>query len=279
MSLQAYVDDYLMCGLPNHIAAFRWFWNKPTRSVCCFPTSFLLKGQDKDVEKRVMGFSLSEPSLEPAFSSAIFTLPLKALILERMGKSEEALSVCIIAKDLVYKNDLILIDDLTLRILQIEYACGKFPNNLELMMGLFDCYVRQYSFVKQQQIVIKMYKIAGEERFLLWAVCSIHLHVFCGNVGEKLLQLAEGLLKKHIASHSLHEPEVFLQILPDDRKKQLLEKLAKSVDSSSTSSKNGLRIWGNPGVLAGKYTLQKDPTGHRGNIYTTEFLTETGLSD
>lgn len=33
-----------------------------------------------------------------------------------------------------------------------EYACGKFPNNMELMMGLFNCYVREYSFVKQQQV-------------------------------------------------------------------------------------------------------------------------------
>lgn len=33
-----------------------------------------------------------------------------------------------------------------------EYASGKFPNNLELMMGLFNCYVREYSFVKQQQV-------------------------------------------------------------------------------------------------------------------------------
>ncbi|KAK4370294.1 hypothetical protein RND71_009769 [Anisodus tanguticus] len=88
-----------------------------------------------------------------------------------------------------------------------EYACGKFPNNLDLMMGLFNCYVREYSFVKQQQIAVKMYKIVGEERFLLWAVCSIQLQVLCGNGGEKLLLLAEGLLKKHIASHSLHEPE------------------------------------------------------------------------
>lgn len=31
--------------------------------------------------------------------------------------------------------------------------------------------------------------------------------VCCGNGGEKLFQLAEGLLKKHIASHGLHEPE------------------------------------------------------------------------
>lgn len=111
-----------------------------------------------------------------------------------------------------------------------EYACGKFPNHLDLMMGLFNCYVREYSFVKQQQVIvphlppfpnpnfplyvsssatpffteafemfrvlkfffimsfpflpssssqtaIKMYKLAGEERFLLWAVCSIQLQV------------------------------------------------------------------------------------------------------
>lgn len=32
------------------------------------------------------------------------------------------------------------------------HACGRFPNNLELMMGLFNCYVREYSFVKQQQV-------------------------------------------------------------------------------------------------------------------------------
>lgn len=33
-----------------------------------------------------------------------------------------------------------------------EHACGKFPNKMELMMGLFNCYVREYSFVKQQQV-------------------------------------------------------------------------------------------------------------------------------
>ena len=102
-----------------------------------------------------------------------------------------------------------------------EYACGKYPNNMDHMMGLFNCYVREYSFVKQQQVgaftflfsfffywffgmlsnllvyiwllaielflhivilfwwqtAIKMYKHAGEERFLLWAVCSIQLQV------------------------------------------------------------------------------------------------------
>lgn len=31
--------------------------------------------------------------------------------------------------------------------------------------------------------------------------------MLCDNGGEKLLLLAEGLLKKHVASHSLHDPE------------------------------------------------------------------------
>ncbi|KAK9065965.1 hypothetical protein SSX86_015367 [Deinandra increscens subsp. villosa] len=181
------------------------------------------------------------------YPNSSYALALKALILERMGKMEEALSVCINAKDLLYKNDTFLIDDLTLSTLQIvfqrldhldmatscyEYACGKFPNNLELMMGLFNCHVREYSFVKQQQIAIKMYKIAGEERFLLWAVCSIQLQVLCGNGGEKLLQLAEGLLKKHIASHSLHEPEALSVYI------SLLEQQAKYRDASEILSGN-----------------------------------------
>ncbi|XP_076904008.1 N-terminal acetyltransferase B complex auxiliary subunit NAA25-like [Bidens hawaiensis] len=181
------------------------------------------------------------------YPNSSYALALKALILERMGKMEEALSVCVNAKDLLYKNDLFLIDDLTLSTLQIvfqrldhldmatscyEYACGKFPNNLELMMGLFNCYVREYSFVKQQQIAIKMYKVAGEERFLLWAVCSIQLQVLCGNGDEKLLQLAEGLLKKHIASHSLHEPEALSVYI------SLLEQQAKYGDASEILSGN-----------------------------------------
>ncbi|XP_058110429.1 N-terminal acetyltransferase B complex auxiliary subunit NAA25 isoform X2 [Magnolia sinica] len=66
-----------------------------------------------------------------------------------------------------------------------------------------------------------MYKVVGEERFLLWAVCSIQLQVLCGEGGEKLLLLAEALLKKHIASHSLHEPEALLVYI------SLLEQQAK----------------------------------------------------
>ncbi|KAL7264217.1 hypothetical protein ACSBR1_002217 [Camellia fascicularis] len=214
-------------------------------------------------------------SLLSKYPNSPYALALKGHILERMGKSDEALSVCLNAKELLYKND--SIDDLTLSTLQIvfqrldqldmatscyEYACGKIPNNLELMMGLFNCYVREYSFVKQQQIAIKMYKIVGEERFLLWAVCSIQLQVLCGNGGEKLLLLAEGLLKKHIDSHSLHEPEaltVYISLLEQQSKfGNALEILSGKLGSLIMIDVDRLRIQGRLLARAGDYAAATD---------------------
>ncbi|XP_057955764.1 N-terminal acetyltransferase B complex auxiliary subunit NAA25 isoform X2 [Malania oleifera] len=211
-------------------------------------------------------------SLISKYPNSPYALSLKALILERMGKLDEALSTCLSAKDQLYTKDSILVDDLTLSTLQIvfqrldrldlatscyEHACGKFPNNLELMMGLFNCYVREYSFVKQQQTAIKMYKIVGEERFLLWAVCSIQLQVFCGNGGEKLLLLAEGLLKKHIASHSLHEPEaliVYISVLEQQAKYgDAFEVLSGKLGSLLMIEVDKLRIQGRLLARAGDY--------------------------
>ncbi|KAJ0084133.1 hypothetical protein Patl1_30998 [Pistacia atlantica] len=237
------------------------------------------------------------------FPNSPYALALKALVLERMGKFDEALSVCLNAKEVLYKNDANLMDDLTLSTLQIvfqrlnhldlatacyEHSCGKFPNNLELMMGLFNCYVREYSFVKQQQTAIKMYKLVGEERFLLWAVCSIQLQVLpssiphfvlhgmdlefrlydqfkgnllkvlCDNGGEKLLLLAEGLLKKHVASHSLHDPEaltVYISILEQQAKYgNALEMLSGELGSLLMIEVDKLRIQGRLLARQGDYT-------------------------
>ncbi|KAJ7964264.1 phagocyte signaling-impaired protein [Quillaja saponaria] len=210
------------------------------------------------------------------FPNSPYALALKALTLERMGKTDEALSVCLSAKQLLYSNDSVLMDDLTLSTLQMvfqrldhldlatscyEYACGKFPN-IELMMGLFNCYVREYSFVKQQQTAIKMYKLVGEERFLLWAVCSIQLQVFCGNGGEKLLLLAEGLLKKHVASHGLHEPEahmVYISILEQQAKYgDALEIITGKLGSLLMIEVDKLRIQGRLLARSGDYAAAAD---------------------
>ncbi|CAK8566015.1 unnamed protein product [Lathyrus sativus] len=206
-----------------------------------------------------------------------YALALKALVLERMGKPEDAFSASLNAKEHLFSNDSLLIDDLTLSTLQIvfqrldrldlatecyEHACGKFPNKMELMMGLFNCYVREYSFVKQQQTAIKMYKLAGEEKYLLWAVCSIQLQVLCGNGGDKLLVLAEGLLKKHVASHSLHDPEalmVYVSILEQQAKfGDALEILSGKMGSLLMIKVDKLRLQGRLLALACDYTAAAD---------------------
>ncbi|KAL0419191.1 UNVERIFIED_CONTAM: N-terminal acetyltransferase B complex auxiliary subunit NAA25, partial [Sesamum radiatum] len=201
------------------------------------------------------------------YPNSPYALALKALILERMGKNEEALSVCLNAKEILCTNDSnVFVDDLTLSTLQIvfqrldhclcllsfysvnfifmallvrlicievmvemgsgigykllrvclykisqQFGTNDGPIQL-LCAGIFIC----EAATGWCKIAIKMYKIAGEERFLLWAVCSIQLQVCSGNGGGKLFQLAEGLLKKHIASHGLHEPEalsVYISLL------------------------------------------------------------------
>ncbi|VVB16454.1 unnamed protein product [Arabis nemorensis] len=216
-------------------------------------------------------------SLLSKYPKSPYALALKALIHERMGKTDEALAVCLDAKELLYKDDSSLMDDLTLSTLQIvlqrldhldlatscyAHACGKFPNNLELMMGLFNCYVREYSFVKQQQTAIKMYKLAGEERFLLWAVCSIQLQVLCDKSGEKLLLLAEGLLKKHIAAHSMHEPEalmVYISLLEQQSKyNDGLEVLSGNLGSLLMIEVEKLRIQGRLLARANDYSAAVD---------------------
>ncbi|XP_052155594.1 N-terminal acetyltransferase B complex auxiliary subunit NAA25 [Oryza glaberrima] len=206
-----------------------------------------------------------------------YVLALKGLILERMGKPDEALSVCLNAKEQLYSDNIFHFDDLTLSTLQIvfqrlerldlatscyEYACTKYPNNLELMMGLFNCYVREYSYVKQQQTAIKMYKTVGEERFLLWAICSIQLQVHFSIGGEKLLPLAEALLKKHITSHSLHEPEalaLYISILEQQSKYDAaLEVLSGDLGSLMGREEDKLRLQGRLLAQACKYTAASE---------------------
>ncbi|RLN29014.1 phagocyte signaling-impaired protein [Panicum miliaceum] len=199
-----------------------------------------------------------------------YALALKALILERMGKPDEALSVSLNAKELLYSDNIFHFDDITLSTLQIvfqrldrldlatscyEYACTKYPSNLELMMGLFNCYVREYSYVKQQQTALKMYKTVGEERFLLWAVCSIQLQVHFTSGGVKLLALAEALLKKHINSHSLHEPEVLEQ---QEKYDAALEVLSGDLGSLLGREEDKLRLQGRLLAQASSYAAASE---------------------
>ncbi|KAG0563622.1 hypothetical protein KC19_8G046000 [Ceratodon purpureus] len=156
-----------------------------------------------------------------------YLFALKALILEKLGKVDEASELALRAKSF---NPL---DDITLNTLQtvlqrlnmleaatalFEYACSKIPKNTDYQTALFNCYARQYNHVKQQQVAIRLYKVAGEERFLLWAVCSILLQA---NNNIKLLPLAEAMLKKHFQAQGFQDREgviVYIDILKRQQK-------------------------------------------------------------
>ncbi|RVX22703.1 N-terminal acetyltransferase B complex auxiliary subunit NAA25 [Vitis vinifera] len=154
---------------------------------------------------------------------------LKALILERMGKSDEALSVCLSAKELLYTNDSVLMDELTLSTLArlfsndlitwiwlpvcYEYACGKFLNNLEIMMGLFNCYVREYSFVKQQQVSCVVWQ---------WR--------------RELLLLQKVYLRSTLPLIVCHEPEGSLLVIEVDRLRIQGRLLARAGDYATAAN-------------------------------------------
>ncbi|MCD7458916.1 N-alpha-acetyltransferase 25, NatB auxiliary subunit [Datura stramonium] len=81
--------------------------------------------------------------------------------------------------------------------------------------------------------------------------------VLCGNGGEKLLLLAEGLLKKHIASHSLHEPEaliVYISLLEQQSKYgDALELLTGKFGSLIMTEVDRLRLQGRLLAKGGDY--------------------------
>ncbi|KAI3843819.1 hypothetical protein MKW92_004908 [Papaver armeniacum] len=76
-----------------------------------------------------------------------------------------------------------------------EHACEKDCNSLELMRGLFNCYARESSFAKQLKVCLRMYKLAQEDKFLLWAVYAFSAFSFAQEARD---------------AHNLDEPEAFL---------------------------------------------------------------------
>ena len=92
-----------------------------------------------------------------------YSRSLKALVFERIGKLEEALTFCFNAKDTCPDNGLTLstfhivfqqLDHLDLARFLHEYACGKIPNNTGLLMDLFNCYIHEFGTIKTMQLML-----------------------------------------------------------------------------------------------------------------------------
>lgn len=215
----------------------------------------------------------SSEHLVSKFPYAAYSHAIKALVLEKMGRTETALESSINAKDIFLKYDADRIDDVTLSTMQMAftrlgrfdfatacyvYACDKSPPNVERLVGLFCCHAREYSFPKQQQIAIKLYKACSEERFIIWAACSALLQVYCAKEPkELLLRLAESWIKKHINSSSLREPEalmVYIFVLEQQSKfVEAFEILSGEAGSILVFEFDKLRLQGRLLGRAGQY--------------------------
>ncbi|MCL7042895.1 hypothetical protein MKW94_020556, partial [Papaver nudicaule] len=140
-------------------------------------------GQFKSAYKQIL-------KLQSKFPTSSYIPALKALVVERLGRRDEALELCLEAKDKLPGDTLALLDDKMLNAIQVvcqrlgrmdiaidcyDHACKRVPKSLDLSLGLFNCYLRESDFTKQQQTALKMYKYSGEEMYLLWTICSIQL--------------------------------------------------------------------------------------------------------
>ncbi|KAI3950160.1 hypothetical protein MKW92_044474 [Papaver armeniacum] len=127
-------------------------------------------------------------ALQSEFPSSALVLALKALIYEKTAGKDEALSICSDTKEHMLSDISVLPDVLTIletvcqrlgrldmAIIYYEHACREGFESFQLMRGLFNCYARESSFVKQLGVSIGMYKLVREDKFLFWAVLCIQL--------------------------------------------------------------------------------------------------------
>ncbi|MCL7022480.1 hypothetical protein MKW94_012445, partial [Papaver nudicaule] len=148
--------------------------------------------------------------LESEYPSSAQVLVLKALVYAITGHTK-ALSICSdaimealtdtsVLPDVLKTSQIIcqiLGDEVSATILYRK-AMAKDSNNLDLLMGLFQCYVRESSFIDQLLISLNMYKLSRKNKFLMLAVFSIQL------------QVVSHLVKKHATTHNMDEPENLL---------------------------------------------------------------------
>eukprot|EP00698_Gefionella_okellyi_P015551 TRINITY_DN4390_c0_g1_i1.p1 TRINITY_DN4390_c0_g1~~TRINITY_DN4390_c0_g1_i1.p1 ORF type:complete len:915 (+),score=248.43 TRINITY_DN4390_c0_g1_i1:97-2841(+) len=149
---------------------------------------------------------------------------LKALSLERLGKPDEATTLC----DEIFKTS--PIDEGILQILTptlrnlgkgsestaaYEKAWEKRPSDEALAIGYFHGLVREQVYSKQQQVAMKLFKQFNRPKYYYWAVISLVNQVDSG-APAMLLDLAQRMMDKMITDNKLAEYEelwLYLDIL------------------------------------------------------------------
>lgn len=170
---------------------------------------------------------------------------LKAIALQRTGKDEEGLQLCEEVRREV-PTDEQLLGTMTIfyrraNLLQnmstaFAAACAAHPRDEGLLRGVFTCYVRDFDFAGQQQVALKLHKLAGahDNFYVWWAIVATALQAKAAMKGrpsvlpaEKLLQLAEVMVAKQAQRGGIQTYEqlmLYIDVLQAQGKhKQALE--------------------------------------------------------
>lgn len=176
---------------------------------------------------------------------------LKAHCLERLGRREEALSIC---RSIQQTRPT---DERVLNILQLVFRmCGsinemtesfvhataKCPRNEDMHLSLFSCYLRQFDHLKQQTTAMRMYKSFSKPKYMYWACLSMLLQVQFSEAPVKILQLAEKMIYKVMDSDSTNAGSEAVKLLLDAMLRQGKYKEALEAFEKFTTSDVSTRL-------------------------------------
>ncbi|CAG8532389.1 10869_t:CDS:10 [Paraglomus occultum] len=163
---------------------------------------------------------------------------LKALALEKTGKTDEAIELCAQIKALKP------VDEAVLQALSLVYrsadkqqavvelyqtALKQKPNSEEFGYHWFIALVRIHDYRGQQQAALKLYKTFKSNRYYFWAVTSILLQADEADAQQKdlLLSLSERMIAKAIEEKRLSTSEEFylylVSLIRQNKTKEALE--------------------------------------------------------
>ncbi|KAI8979116.1 N-acetyltransferase B complex non catalytic subunit-domain-containing protein [Mycotypha africana] len=178
---------------------------------------------------------------------------LKALVLVRIGKEEEAFDLCQQVKAVIPTDEPTLqASSMALKelgkhsvIVELyENAANLQPKNEEFANHWFMAMVRNSDYKGQQAAAVKLHRLFKHNKYLFWAIMSLALQ---GNDRNKIAYtLAERMMGKAMQEGRLDQVEhmrLFLLILMDQGKyKEALELLDTTYKEESDKSSKGLNL-------------------------------------
>ncbi|KAL0143185.1 N-acetyltransferase B complex non catalytic subunit-domain-containing protein [Mucor lusitanicus] len=155
---------------------------------------------------------------------------LKALVLVRTGKDEEAFELCEQVKKVIPTDEATL-QAVTMALKELgkhsvivelyENAANQQPKNEEFGNHWFMAMVRNNDFKGQQAAAVKLHRVFKQNKYLFWAIMSLALQGSSGN--QLSYVLAERMMAKAMEENRLEEVEhmrLYLLILMDQKKNE-----------------------------------------------------------